>query len=380
MHFCVFSTQQHWGGGETLLWTIAQQLGALGHQVSWVVRSGSEVADFVDSNGGHIAFQSATRLGGPSAWRQLARAVAEQSPDVLLLNDTHAVVMAASCYLMLPKPRPVRLAYKHTVFPMRSRLKYRWLCDKLVCVSEAARDVVVQGGLSPDRTRVIHGGCPVPIASELDKRGQNNLRDELGIRDDEKLLVSVGNLLDCKGHADLVQAVEKLRERYRVRLVIAGQGQERPSLEKQIRQLGLDGRDSKSRITAQLLGYRSDAEALLHAADLVVHPSHAEGLSLVLIQAQMMAKPIVATPVGGAVEVLGAENGDRPGTWLANPRDPISLADAIARALEQLSHSKQEIGSRLERVAKDTRERFSIQTHASALASLAQELRGGSPL
>ncbi len=371
MHFCVFSTQQHWGGGETLLWTMAEELGNLGHRVSWVVRSGSDVANFVGSHDGHIAYQAATRLGGPSAWRKLARAVREQSPDVLLLNDTHAVMMAASCYLMLPKPRPVRLAYKHTIFPMRSRLKYRWLCDKLVCVSDAARDVVVQGGLSPDRTRVIHGGCPVPEVLE-----HNSVRDELGSRADETLLVSVGNLLDCKGHFDLVQAVEKLREQFGIRLVIAGRGDQRPTLEKQIRQLGLDGSDPQSGVTAQLLGYRNDVQSLLQAADLVVHPSHAEGLSLVLIQAQMMGKPIVATPVGGAVEVLGAKDGDRPGTWLARPGDPDSLADAIRRALEQLSVPSPEITSRLEQVAAATRERFSIHAHAAALAKLAQELRG----
>lgn len=371
MRFCVFSTQQRWGGGETLVWTLAQELSQLGHDVSWVVRSGSEVEKFVDRQGALVAHRPVRRLGGPRSWWNLSRALRKESPDVLLLNDTHSVMQAASGFALMGKPKPCRLAYKHTVFPLRSPLKYRLLCDKLICVSHAARDVVVQGGVSPKHVQVIHGGCPIPDISSFDPGG---IRTQLGLAANERLLVSVGNLLDCKGHADLVQAVAELHAEIPLRLVIAGQGEERAVLERQISQLGLSGK-------VQLLGYRNDAEQLLHAADLVVHPSHAEGLSLVLIQAQMLGKPIVATPVGGTVEVLGAcdplaesDPADRLGTWLARPNDPGSLADAVKRALEQLAEQPEKVSGRLAQVAESTQQQFSIRSSAESLTQTAGEL------
>lgn len=371
MRFCVFSTQQHWGGGETLVWTLAQELLQLGHNVSWVVRSGSEVEKFVDRHGAVVAHRPVRRLGGPRSWWNLSRALRNPSPDVLLLNDTHSVMQAASGCALMGKSKPGRLAYKHTVFPLRSPLKYRLLCDKLICVSHAARDVVVQGGVSPEHVQVIHGGCPIPDVSGFDA---DAIRSELGINANEKLLVSVGNLLNCKGHADLVQAVAEVHSEVPLRLVIAGQGEERAALERQISQLGLSGQ-------VQLLGYRNDAERLLHAADLVVHPSHAEGLSLVLIQAQMLGKPIVATPVGGAIEVLGVADlmpmpsqADRPGSWLATPKDTRSLAAAIKRALEQLAGQPGDVSDRLAKVAESTQQKFSIRSSAESLTQAATEL------
>ena len=99
---------------------------------------------------------------------------------------------------------PIRLAYKHTVFPMRSRVKYRWLSDKLICVSQAAQQVVIHGGVPIDRTAVIYGGCR---PADRDAAARAWAEAEFGLAKSDRLLVSVGNLLACKGHADLIDAV-----------------------------------------------------------------------------------------------------------------------------------------------------------------------------
>lgn len=365
MKFCLFSTQKHWGGGETLIWTLADELQSNGHEVAWVARHNSEVAEYINRHGGHLLHKTRSRYGSPSDWIGLSRQLRDWRPEAILLNDTHSVMLEAAVHWRLPTPRPCRLAYKHTIFPLRSKLKYQWFCDRLVCVSHAARDTVVAGGLSPDHVAVIHGGCPPP---DVSPGAAERIRQELKLTHDQKLLVCIGNLLECKGHADLITALASMPGDPQFRLVIAGQGEEKERLQRLVQQLGLTE-------SVQLLGYRNDPNDLLAAADLVIHPSHAEGLSLVLIQAQLLAKPIVATPVGGAVEVLSAAGPPRPGTWLARPKDPGNLAKAISQALLELSTPAPELGEQLSATAIDTQQRFSITRSAQKLVELASSLR-----
>jgi glycosyltransferase involved in cell wall biosynthesis len=364
MRFCLVSTQAHWGGGEALLSSIGSELERAGHAISWILRGASEVEEQLQSSNAHVLHTLNDRGSNLVDWLATRRVLRRWVPDVVVLNDTHAVPLVGSAVWFCRAPRPVRLAYKHTVFPLRSRLKYRLLCDRLVCVSQAARDQVLAGGLAKEHTVVIHGGCQ-PVSPTVE--AQNVVRAELGLADDQRLLVCVGNLLECKGHSDLITAMRQLvTADQRVSAVIAGEGEQRSRLEKQIQDLQLQPH-------VRLLGYRSDPQRLMDAADLVVHPSHLEGLSLVLIQAQMLGKPIVATAVGGTKEVLGVDS-PACSAWIAQPRDPASLASQIAAALLATREPTADFQRKLQATAERTRRDFSIQSTAEQLADLAAEL------
>ena len=123
----------------------------------------------------------------------------------------------------------------------------------------------------------------------------------------------------------------------------------------------------------RLLGYRSDADRLLDAADLVVHPSLSEGLSLVLIQSQMLAKPIVATSVGGTKEVLAADDPENCTAWLTQPGDGTDLAKQIQVACNTLDTDRGELAVRLARTAERTRAQFDLRVNARKLVDLAAQ-------
>lgn len=362
MRFCLVSTQQHWGGGEALLWSISGQLKKFGHSVGWVTRSNSEVADHLEREGAVVLHRTHGRGRNFRDWLATREALSQWSPDVVVLNDTHAVLLAGSAALCC-RSRPIRIAYKHTVFPLRSRLKYQLLSDKLVCVSKSAHDTVSKGGLAEKHLEMIYGGCERPVVRQ---DARELIRAEFGLDDSTKLIVAVGNLLECKGHIDLIESIHLLDSSHKIRVLIAGQGENHDRIYSRIEQLHLSDR-------VQLLGYRTDANELLAAADLVVHPSHAEGLSLVLIQAQMLSKPIVATPVGGASEVLDADD-DRRSCWLAQPQQPESLSTAIDCALVELRDPSPEWLSRLDETTKRTHRIFAIERIAVQLADLAAQL------
>ncbi len=367
MRFCLASTQPNWGGGEALLWAMGQELQALGHEVAWIARNTGGLVERIQQSGS-LALHSVSGRGlSPRQWWATARALRAWSPDVLVANDTHAVHLTGSAAWLCRSPRPLRLAYKHTIFRLHNRLKYRWLSDKIVCVSRAAQQVVERGGVSPSRTAVIYGGCHPPLH---DPTKSERLRAEFDLSADNQLLVCVGNLLECKGHANLVAAMPKvLASNPGVRLVIAGEGEQRSRITQLIAKLQLER-------YVRLLGYRDDADQLLDAADVVVHPSLAEGLSLVLIQAQMLEKPIVATSVGGTKEVLAAEDPQRCTAWIAQAGDPKSLADRIQQACAAQATHSAEFAQRLSETAARTRATFGLRACVEELVELAYRSMG----
>lgn len=361
MRFCLVSTQPNWGGGEALLWSIGQELQSLGHQVGWMARAGSGLSERIAQNGSEVLHLHQGRGLSLGQWWATVRALRAWGPDVLITNDTHAVHLAGSAAWLCRRPRPIRLAYKHTVFPMRSRLKYRWLSDKIVCVSQAAQRVVEVGGVPADRTAVIYGGCHPAVH---DPEARNWANNAFGLSNEDRLLVCVGNLLACKGHSDLIAAMSILvRENPRTQLLIAGEGTERERLLKKVTDAQLGGH-------VRLLGYRCDADRLLDVADLVVHPSLSEGLSLVLIQSQMLAKPIVATAVGGTAEVLAADDVSRCTAWLAEPGDSASLAKQITTALGAIESDRSELAVKLARTAARSRAQFGLRGNVQKLVEL----------
>jgi glycosyltransferase involved in cell wall biosynthesis len=204
----------------------------------------------------------------------------------------------------------------------RRILAYRGLRTagmRLVAVSEdLARFLAGRMGLAPDALSVVHNGVPVPPLPSGPERVKRRAeaRAALGIAaDGNPLLVAVGNLYPVKDHATLLRAAALLPD---VRVAIAGRGQEESRLRDLAGELGLGDR-------LHLLGLRDDVERVLAAADVLVQPSHSEGLPLAVLEAMGAGLPVVATRVGGVPEaVLDSETGR-----LVAPGDPEALAAAL---------------------------------------------------
>ncbi|MFN9911670.1 MAG: glycosyltransferase, partial [Pirellulaceae bacterium] len=103
----------------------------------------------------------------------------------------------------------------------------------------------------------------------------------------------------------LEAALHLRRHREDFCLVICGEGPMRAELESKIRDHHLEKQ-------VRLLGFCEDPSRWIAAADLFVHPSRSEGLSLVTIAAQMLETPVLATDVGGLQEVMRCRWTSRP--------------------------------------------------------------------
>ena len=149
------------------------------------------------------------------------------------------------------------------------------------------------------------------------------MRKSLGIRPGERVAIFVGRLVDTKRVCDLVEATIRVREKdRRLRLVIVGDGPERPALERQV--AGANLQDD-----VQFLGTRHDVVSLLRSADMFVFPSEMEGLSNAVIEASLAGLPIVGCDIGGVHDVVtsGRE------CQLVPTRDPQAMAAAMCEYL-----------------------------------------------
>ena len=190
----------------------------------------------------------------------------------------------------------------------------RLVTDRIIVVSEQQRreiNQVFRVG-APEQYAVVPLGLDLRLFSDW-PINRNRVREELTASDDELLVGIVGRLTEIKNHAMFLRAAGRVKELSRtssdprpVRFVIIGDGSLRRPLEAQARELGLAG-------DVVFLGTREDPQFFYPALDVVALTSHNEGTPLTLIEAMANERPVVATDVGGVVDLLGARLSDGDG-------------------------------------------------------------------
>jgi glycosyltransferase involved in cell wall biosynthesis len=243
---------------------------------------------------------------------RLAAAVRRAARDADLVH-THLV--HADVYGAFAGRRLV--STKHNDDPFRAgafRFVERALArrtERIIAITNAlARFQIERVGLPADKVEVIHYGLDAPPAA-----WGTNPPDE--VRPGERLLLAVCRLEPQKG-VDL--AIHALKEIPNARLVVLGEGPQRPELERLAAELD---------VSIFLPGRVPDVAAWLTRADVLVHPVRWEGFGLALLEAMLASLPIVATSVSSIPEIVA--DGDTG--LLVPPDDPAALAAAINRVL-----------------------------------------------
>ena len=171
--------------------------------------------------------------------------------------------------------------------------------------------------LPPKKVHVVHNGV-------RPERGiRDPVRRELGLSDDETLVVAVGNLYPVKAHIVLLRALASIGTgptSPRWHVAIAGRGEEEGLLRAYAAERVIEDR-------VHILGYRADIANILAAADIYAMPSLSEGLPMALIEAMFAERPVIASRVGGIPEVItdGLEG------LLVEPGDADALAAGLTR-------------------------------------------------
>jgi glycosyltransferase involved in cell wall biosynthesis len=298
--------------------------------------AGGPVADGLREDGVPVDVLGLGRLYAPralAAFLRLARRLRSRRVDVV-----HTYLVSANVYGTLAG----RLAGVGAVVTsrrdmgfsrnVRLRLVEEWLVnplvDKVVAVSPAvAEGTRSERGLRDEQVVTIPNGVDLDVfdaARYPRSEARAHALREWGLADDEVAVGAIGHLSPVKGHADLLEAAARVVARHpRTRFVLVGDGPLRAELESRAWRLGLHER-------VVFAGARADVARVLSLLDVVVLPSHTEGLSNVLLESMAMARPVVATAVGGNPDVLR----DGVSGRLVPARDPEALAAAVVGLLE----------------------------------------------
>ncbi len=205
-----------------------------------------------------------------------------------------------------------------------------------------------QSNVHRDHIHVQH--MPIRPFVPVPEEQKAELRRQLRLTDGTRVLLSVGRLSREKGHADLIQAMPKIVElaaNSPLRLVIVGEGSERPRIEELRRNLRLTD-------VVTLTGQQDNVNRYYSIADVFLLPSHSEGCPNVLLEAVAAGVPVVATEVGGIPEVV--TNGRD--AILVKKHDQAGLAAATAQILQDRELRDRLVSSAREIVARKTPEAY----------------------
>lgn len=259
---------------------------------------------------------------------RLARAIREMGADVVHAHQYTPYFYSALAVRLLSSPpalvftehgrhypderRPKRVAFNQVALTWTTRVT-------AVC-AYIKRLLVANEGIPPDRIEVIYNGVD---PSRFDGARENRaLRQELGLADDDLVIVCVARFHPVKDHPTLLRAFAHARAAMpRARLLLVGGGEGEAQIKTLARQLGIE----RSVIFA---GVRADVPEILAASDIFAMTSLSEGTSVTLIEAMLSRRPVVVTDVGGNPEIVEAGR-----TGLLAPRGDV---EAVGRALTTL--------------------------------------------
>jgi glycosyltransferase involved in cell wall biosynthesis len=197
----------------------------------------------------------------------------------------------------------------------RAQLATFRLCDRVVCNSRAAADRLAQAGLPEAKLVVVGNGLPPEAFAETvpaPARRQGILRVGMIARMNAAY----------KNHSAFLRCGARARRTFsNLQLVLVGDGPLRPQLEREAAELGLQG-------SVIFLGDRRDIPAILAGMDVSVVPSISESLSNVMLESMAAGVPVVASAVGGNIELADDER-----AILVPPGNDEALAAGLERVL-----------------------------------------------
>jgi len=319
--------------------------------VFWRPRDSSEFVDAAAAAGVTVHRIPEKGRFDRSVMPALADLLRRVQPDILQSHavKSHFLVRYTGLHRRYPW-----VAFQHgytstdlrtTVYNQLDRWSLR-AARRLVVVNGQFRDRLVRQWIPSERIAVIHNAIdPQWAAAARQPEAAAALRAKLGIGADEKVLLIAARLSKEKDHATLLRALADLRGKHHQtpRLIVLGDGPERPHIDAAIRGLGLAGQ--------VILPGWVPSEPYYGIADVAVLSSAIEGSPNAILEAIGAGVPVVATAVGGIPEIVA----DGESALLVPAGDAARMADAVDSVLRSPELS--------ERLAARGRE-IAVQRHS----------------
>lgn len=334
-------TGLHVGGAEMMLYRLAKQLKDKGNYELMVVSilPLGQIANLVkEANIPVCSLNMSGKLDMLVLFR-LMKLVKKFKPHILHTFMFHADFMGRIAGKMMKTPvvissiRNTNIGGK--VRELLLRVTDRW-ADATTIICKTAADRMIREKVVPsEKLHVVYNGIDGSIFQCPNPEEARKIREELGVKTDELMVLSVGRLQRQKGYPDALKTAALLKKQgVKFKWLIAGDGEMRFLLESTVKELDIQD-------VIVFLGIRKDVHKLLWGADLFVLSSLWEGLPGVVIEAMAAGVPVVATSVGGSPELV--EHGKTG--YLCEAGDIETMASRVHSVLTMKTSDRKAMGA-----------------------------------
>lgn len=306
-----------------------------------------------------VHFLNKQRGFSPRVYFQLRRLITEKRFDIVHSHNPGAFLYGAIAAILAKVSTIINSEHGYAdVISWRKRIAESILTNRISRTLAVSKDLASILSNRPfarkSNIQILHNGIDVDKFSSSKKRAV--IRESIGIKDPEILIGTVARLAAVKGHETLIRSFRLIRYAFsEAKLLIVGDGDRKEVLQNLVRELNL-------RENVIFAGQRSDIPDVLSAMDIFVLSSLNEGLSITLLEAMASGLPVVATSVGGNLEVV--ENG------ISGLLVPSNDAEKMAEALNSIITDKSIPRSFGEAAKRRVREHFGAQRMVKDLETI----------
>jgi glycosyltransferase involved in cell wall biosynthesis len=322
------------GGTEKIVYKLARGLDEEGLQVG-VASTGGYLADSLEKEGITIhriaSLNRRTPVPLSKASHSLGRILRETRYDVI---NSHSFITAVVCWFAICMSRS-RTKHIFTLHIPENTSHYNImglslniLADHIITVCNYSMKELIKHGLKRNKCSIIYNGVD---CKEFPIDTKRFCRDKI-------VIGIIARLIQRKGHIILFKSVQKLREKYNLEIHVIGDGPNRESLERAVREMGLHN-------AVIFWGDRRDIPERMRELDIFVLPSFYEGFPVTILEALSSGVPVIASAVDGIPEIIE----DGANGLMVRPGDSDALATAIESVIvdESLRNTVKENGRRV---------------------------------
>ncbi len=289
---------------------------------------------------------------------RIAGVLKDREVDLLYMNNqpssnVEGIIAAAS--LGIPSIQHGRIDVSLTAFEAE---QVNSCAERVICVSEGVKKSFIRAGVDARKCIVIHNGID---SESRAMRDPIDIKREFGLSENGVMIGTVGSLVKRKRIHLLLEAVAFLKNSMvdDISCVIVGDGPERDSLEAHAQRLGV-------RENCFFTGFSDDPLSYINTMDVFVLSSAKEGLPRVIMEAMLLAKPVIAFDITGPSELVDS---NKTGILL---REGGSAA--IAEAVKKLITDDKTRTSMGDGGRRRVLEEFSMEQYISGVVSVFEEV------
>jgi glycosyltransferase involved in cell wall biosynthesis len=309
-----YITPSRMGGAEEYFLRLIKSLRAAGHRVIVVTKRDTPLRHEIEKCDVELHAWHTHGKVDPVTLSRLCRLIRRKRVDVINTHLTTASLLGATAGRItgVPVVAHVHAADSKTFFQF---------ADYLVAVAQGVAQHLLAQGVPAEKIHLLYYGIDLERYAHALPIAEAKRR--LGLSPETRTVGIVGSLIERKGHRFLLRALHQIDPQTGpIHAIFAGEGVLEENLRSMAASLGLSER-------VHFLGFRRDVMEIVSALDVFTLPSLKEGLSIAVMEAMALRRPVIATNIAGMPEVIhDGETG-----LLIPPGDVDALAQALLRLL-----------------------------------------------